>query len=99
MDLYNHGGLISFSIAGPGVLYETLTSNDAGSRLSAPHADSIVITFDDTKRQAYYYFKKEGQKKSKPVVDKHIMDDQSYVPESNERYVFTFTEEDYEKAQ
>ncbi len=59
-------------------------------------SDSIVVVYDTKKIQIYYL---NNGFQSQPHIIKHVLNDDSYVIESNELYRYTFTEEDYENAE
>lgn len=102
LELFQFGVRYYTFLEGSGIIYDGLSSNDAGATISAYagiRADSIVVTFDSTRQQIYYYDQIEGHLKSKPEVNRHPLDDSYYVQESNERYVFPFTEDDYNRAE
>ena len=81
------------SIIGKGTVSEGI-SNDGVGRAMSPYdaftADSIVVIFDDIKRQIYTV---------KVVKNRNILVDLSYQVESDKLYRFTFTEEDYTTAE
>ena len=98
MEFYAYG-LFSHTghIIGEGLIYEGETDNDNGRHLSAGgtlSADSIIVTFDNEKRQLYY----GDILTSSPFTDRNILSEEPYEVLSNELYRFVFTEEDYENA-
>jgi len=84
-----------------GVIWEGHSDNGLGREISASRAlgktDSVVVTFDNLKRQIYY-FSNYGAASS-PKVFRNIFIDSTYTIESNELYRFIFTEEDYNMAE
>ncbi len=98
MELYAFGLFLeTHHIIGEGLIFEGTTDNDAGKNLSAGGAlgaDSIVVTFNNEKRQFYY----GDILTSTPFTDRNILSDESYEVLSNELYRFVFTEEGYENA-
>jgi hypothetical protein len=68
--------------------------------ITAFDSDSVVITFDNEKRQIYYLsiitFGFESVPKNQ---DRNIFDESTYLIENIELYRFIFTEEDYENAE
>lgn len=59
-------------------------------------SDSIIVTYDNAKRQIYYW--NDGFK-AIPPTSRNILSNDVYTIENNELYRFTFTEEDYENAE
>jgi hypothetical protein len=97
IDFYeksNHKG--SNSRSGKGIIAEGLSDDLGMDRSLFPaffgSSDSIVVVYDNKKIQIYYL------KGSLPHTSKHLLDNSSYVIESNELYRYTFTEEDYKRA-
>ena len=59
--------------------------------------DSVVVIYDDKKRQIYYFNKNGFQ--SQPQTVRNILEEDAYIKENKEMYRFIFTEEDYESAE
>ena len=68
--------------------------------ITAFDSDSVVITFDNEKRQIYYLsiitFGFESVPKNQ---NRNIFDESTYMIENIELYRYIFTEEDYENAE
>ncbi len=86
-------------IIGEGLIFEGSTDNGAGSALSAGGAlgaDSIIVLFNNEKRQLYY---SDDFVMAIPPTNRNILVGSDYEIINNELYLFTFTEEDYENAE
>jgi hypothetical protein len=66
--------------------------------LSAFDADSIIVTYENEKRQIYTGIVRENWQNVNPKL-RNILEDDSYSIDSEGNYIFTFTEEDYENAE
>ena len=102
IELYSYGiygG--SNTIDRQGGLIEKFTKASMGkgvTAMSAFDADSIILTYENKKRQIYTNIVKEKHQNVNPKL-RNILEDASYTIESEERYRFSFTEEDYEIAE
>lgn len=86
-------------IHGPGVLYEAEVDNSAGMALNPENAfwsDSAVVTFNNSKRQVYYFDKYIAV--ASPETERNILVDSAYFPVNQELHEFTFAEVDYVNA-
>ena len=95
---YNRFKLFKEKI-GKGVIHEGMSNDGTGKMIAAFFAfrtDSLVIVFNDNKRQIYYM---DPIFKSLPVSKRNILNDSSYTHESNKLYRYSFTEEDYNNAE
>lgn len=89
----------SSQITGQGLFFEAKVKSVKGSSLSAVNAfsaDSIVVTYDNSKQQAYYIHKYDFL--ASPKSDRNLFFDSDYTVMSYELYDFYFTQEDYLKA-
>jgi len=66
--------------------------------LLAFDADSIIVTYDNEKRQIYTRIVQANYQNVNPKL-RNILEDATYSIDSEGLYRFTFTEEDYEKAE
>lgn len=70
IDFYRGENPVSYLTltSGPGVIFDALANNDAGglSASATVSFDSVVVTYDDVKRQIYYDFKEDNQLKTTP---------------------------------
>ena len=65
---------------------------------SAFIADSIIVSYENEKRQIYTRISREFWQNVNPKL-RNILEDDSYSIDSEGNYIFTFTEEDYENAE
>jgi len=65
---------------------------------SAFIADSIIVSYENEKRQIYTRISREFWQNVNPKL-RNILEDDSYSIDSEGTYIFTFTEEDYENAE
>lgn len=61
-------------------------------------ADSIIVTYDNEKRQIYTRIVQANYQNVNPKL-RNILEDDSYSIVGEDDYIFTFTEEDYENAE
>lgn len=66
--------------------------------LLALGADSIIVTYDNEKRQIYTRIVQANYQNVNPKL-RNILEDDSYSIVGEDDYIFTFTEEDYENAE
>ncbi|QDH78082.1 hypothetical protein FKX85_03135 [Echinicola soli] len=103
VDFYqmgHHTGTVI--ISGTGLIRKGMSSNDGGNYISGAEAlsmDSVGVTYNDTRRQIYYYSYKDHELLSLPESTRNILDDRVFEVVSNILYRFTFTEEDYQNAE
>ncbi len=87
-------------IRGTGVIIESITDDGGFGKALNPTfyggSDSIIVTFDNKKRQLYYL---DDGYKAIPNTSNNILNNDAYIIENDELYRFTFTEEDYENAE
>jgi hypothetical protein len=65
---------------------------------SAFIADSIIVSYENEKRQIYTRISREFWQNVNPKL-RNILEDDSYSIDSEGTYIFSFTEEDYENAE
>jgi hypothetical protein len=65
---------------------------------SAFIADSIIVSYENEKRQIYTRISRENWQNVNPKL-RNILEDDSYSIDSEGTYIFTFTEEDYQNAE
>jgi hypothetical protein len=98
MDSYQNGRFYNtVEKAGKGVFFERMLDDGVGDHISAFAAlasDSVVVIFDNKKKQVYT----SNTVKAKPA-SRNILVDSAYTIENKELYRFTFTEEDYRLAE
>ncbi|GAA0892880.1 hypothetical protein GCM10009122_25590 [Fulvivirga kasyanovii] len=103
VDIYERGKFRSTSsIKGKGVIDEATSSNDAGKSPSVSQAfgmDSVVVTYNNKKRQIYYYSDSTYMSETIPETRHDLLAESVYEVINNELYRFTFTEADYENAE
>jgi hypothetical protein len=83
-----------------GVL-EMLTKESMGrgiTPLLAFDADSIIVTYDNEKRQIYTEIVQANYQNVNPKL-RNILEDDNYSIDGEGNYIFTFTEGDYENAE
>lgn len=99
MEFYRYGIFQQTRhIIGDGVIFEGYSDNDTGSHLSAGGAlgaDSIIVVFDNEKKQIYH----GDILTATPPTNRNILSEDAYEVINNELYRFTFTEADYEIAE
>ena len=89
---------------GEGIIFEGL-ADDGGTNFRidprvAFNADSVVIIFDNERKQTYYLsFNPLGFESVPKNQDRNIFDESTYMVENIELYRYIFTEEDYENAE
>jgi hypothetical protein len=74
--------------------------DDEQYEINAPSAfgtDSVVVTYNDFKRQVYWI--SETSFESLPQVTRNLLNDFDYSVLEKGNYIFTFSEEDYENAE
>ncbi|GAA0892882.1 hypothetical protein GCM10009122_25610 [Fulvivirga kasyanovii] len=87
-------------IIGEGLIFEGSMDNDGGAHLSAGGAlgaDSIIVVFDNQKKQIYYHG--DIVVTATPPTDRNVLLNEAYEIINDELYRFTFTEADYENAE
>lgn|SRR5690606_1601808 len=90
--------------SGKGVIIEGSADDGGMNKRIDPFiafdADSIVITFDNKKRQIYYYSVTEYKLKGLPDNKmRNVFNESAYTIESEDLYRYIFIEEDYENAE
>ena len=99
MELYSYDIFYETRhIIGEGLIFEGSVDNGTGSHLSAGGAlgaDSIIVVFDNEKKQTYH----GDILTATPPTNRNILSEDAYEVISNELYRFTFTEADYENAE
>ena len=103
VELYREGNLLtSSSSVGSGVIDERTVDDERGP-LSAVNAffgmDSVVVTYNNDKRQTYFYSDTTDTIETIPVTEHNPLLDSGYEIINNELYRFTFTKADYENAE
>jgi hypothetical protein len=89
----------SFEKIGIGAVH-TAVMDDEQYEINAPSAfgtDSVVVTYNDLKRQVYWI--SETSFESLPQVTRNLLNDFDYSVLEKGNYIFTFSEEDYENAE
>ena len=104
VDIYELGKLRSVStiIIGNGVIIEGTSSSDADNDPSVSEAfgmDSVVVTYNNKKRQIYYYSDSIYSLETIPETKHDLLSESAYEVINNELHRFTFTEADYENAE
>lgn len=102
VDIYERGKLRSTSsIIGKGVIIEGTSDNDVGNNPNVSDAfgmDSVVVTYNNNKRQFYFYSDSTNTAGTIPETEHDLLAESAYEVINNELYRFTFTEADYENA-
>jgi hypothetical protein len=94
----------SNTIEGKGILSTGKQSEFEGqgeiSALQAFGADSVVIIFNNSKRQIFTYERQRNRFYSIPeLTSNNILNDTTYIIENIESFRYIFTDEDYENAE
>lgn len=100
IHFYSHNRMLhSVTKSGVGNIYSVFM-DDEKHGINAPSAfsaDSLVIIYDDKKRQTYWISSTAYE--TSPLSTRSPLNDSDYVIENKVLYRFDFTEEDYENAE
>ena len=100
IHFYSHNRkLHSVTKNGAGNIYSVFM-DDEKHGINAPSAfssDSLIVIYDDKKRQAYWVSRTTYE--TSPLSNRSPLNDSNYVIENKTLYRFDFTEEDYENAE
>lgn len=86
---------------GKGIIHEGMSNDGTGKMIAAYkalQADSMIIYFDDDKKIIYFQANSFPIFRGVPNNKRNILNDSSYIRESNTLYTYTFSEEDYNNA-
>lgn len=102
IDFYDLGRFSgSRAKTGQGIIIEEIADDGGMGKSLSPmylgYSDSIIVYFDNDKRQIYYL--NNGLQSQPIVASRHILNEGAYIIKSNELYRFVFTEQDYNNAE